>query len=509
MWVQAPEHVVENLVAEEKAAAKGRKKVVKKSQPERGYAHWTKDTFDKLVAGEPEALQSHFHVNHQMVMSLLDRPVEYDDRVDPAEHPDGLPIDGCAALRRLVTSNHEPRKRQRDHIRRTIAIYRSLVAADLLEFPPEPDEHGRSVRVNFDLSDEFALHQPLSLWAVEAVGRLGAAEREAAAAEVGGDATEVAVEIDPTTHALNLLSIVEAVQEGPGVILAAQVKRARDELMAEMKAAGVEYEERMERLAQVEHPKPNRDWVYADFDAFRARHPWVGSDNVQPKSIAREMLERALTFGEYVQDYGLKRSEGVLLRYLSDVYKGLVQNVPGEHRTEELDDIVAWLGAVVRQVDSSLIDEWERLLHPDAAEAAPDAVRPGVEASGERSIVDDERAFGVLVRNRLFDWVQRLARRTGYDELVADAADRGRWPSGDAIESAMAPYWDEFDEILLDGDARSRAMFGYDRSSGEVTQIIHDPEYGHEWRITAAVDLAASAEQGRAVVRLVGLGPTG
>jgi superfamily II RNA helicase len=487
VWVQAPEHVVDNIEAERKAAEKGRKKVVKKSQPDRGYAHWTEDTFDKLVGGQPEQLQSHLQINHQMVMQILDRPAEY-AVADTATggDPDGERIDGCRALRRLLTDNHETRKRQREHIRRAIAIYRSLVAADLLEFPSEPDELGRTVRVNFDLQDEFALHQPLSLWAVEAIGRLGAAESEAN--EDG---------VDPLTHALNVLSIIESVQENPGVILAAQVKRAKDELMAEMKAAGVEYDERMERLAQVEHPKPNRDWTYHDFDEFRARHPWVGGENVQPKSIAREMFERAMTFGEYVQDYGLKRSEGVVLRYLSDVFKGLVQNVPDEHGSEELDDVTAWLGAVVRQVDSSLIDEWERLLHPD--DVSPDAVRPGGVA--ERTIVDDERAFRVMVRNKLFDWVQRLARRADYDELLADA-DRDRWTVL-AIEESIAPYWAEFDEIMLGPDARSGAMFAFDRSAGRATQTLADPDGFHEWAITADVDLVASAEEGRPVVRLV------
>ena len=342
----------------------------------------------------------------------------------------------------------------------------------------------------FDLQDEFALHQPLSLWAVEAVGRLPAAEAEADR------------EIDPLTHALNVLSVIEAVQENPGVILAAQLKRAKDELMAEMKSSGVEYEERMERLSQVEAPKPNRDWTYADFDAFRARHPWVGSDNVKPKSIVREMFERAMTFGEYVQDYGLKRSEGVLLRYLSDVFKGLVQNVPDEHRTEELDDVTAWLGAVVRQIDSSLIDEWERLLHPD--DTVADAVRP---SGSDRTIVDDERAFRVMVRNRLFDWVQRLARRRGYDEIVADTADPKQWPGPEAVVAAMGPFWDEFDHIGLGGDARSGALFSFDRRTGRATQVLDDADGAHEWRITAQVDLAASADEGRAVVRLVDIGP--
>jgi hypothetical protein len=216
-----------------RARAARSKKVVKKKQPERGYAHWTQDTFDKLVSGEPEPLRSHFRVNHQMVMSLLDRPAR-----------DG--VDGCRAVRSLLTNNHESRKRQREHIRRTIAIYRSLVEAELLEFPEHPDEWGRRVRVDFDLQDEFALHQPLSLWAVEALGALPPRDE--------GDEIE---------HVFDVLSVIESVQESPGVVLAAQTKRAKDDLMAEMKSSGVEYEERMERLAQVEHPKPNRDWIYA------------------------------------------------------------------------------------------------------------------------------------------------------------------------------------------------------------------------------------------------------
>ena len=487
VWVQAPEHVVENQRLGEKAAASGKKKVVKKKQPERGYAHWTQETFDRLVAGEPEELKSHFQVSHQMVMNLLDRPVVHDG--------DGTEVDGCRAVRTLLTDNHEPRRRQRAHIRRAISIYRSLVDAEMLEFPDEPDEFGRRVRVNFDLQDQFALHQPLSLWAVEALHALPAAEAEAAA-----DADIESGSGDAIDHALNMLTIIEAVQENPGVILAAQVKRAKDELMAEMKSSGVEYEERMERLSQVEHPKPNAAWIYGNFNEFRTRHPWVGGDTVAPKAIVREMYERAMTFGEYVNDYGLKRSEGVVLRYLSDVYKGLVQNVPEELATTELGDIVAWLGAVVRQVDSSLIDEWERLLHPEDLESVDD-LRPTL-PTGERTIVDDHRAFRVMVRNRAFDWVQKLARRRGYDEIVADA-DRERWPSGETLIKAMQPYWAEHDEILTDPGARSGELFHYDRSTGNVTQILRDPDDTNEWRFEATVDADASADEARVVLRLL------
>jgi hypothetical protein len=304
---------------------------------------------------------------------------------------------------------------------------------------------------------------------------------------------------DEIDHALDILSVIESVQENPGVVLAAQVDRAKNDLMAEMKAAGVEYEERIERLSQVEYPKPNREWIYGNFNEFRARHPWVGQDNVAPKSVAREMYERAMTFGEYIHDYGLKRSEGVLLRYLSDVYKGLGQNVPEDLRTPELDDLTAWLGALVRQVDSSLIDEWERLLHPESIETV--AVRP--EPAVERTIVDDPRAFAVMVRNKAFDWVQRLARRGGYDEIVADAADRDRWQSGEDVIAAMAPYREEFGDVLTDAGARSGERFRYDRATGEVVQILRDPDDTNEWRIVALVDLDASRDQDRCVVRLV------
>jgi superfamily II RNA helicase len=482
VWVQAPPHVVDNLRAGEKTAATG-KKSVKKKPPERGYAHWSQDTFDKLVGGEPEQLRSHFQVNHQMVMSLLDRPAMVST--------DGKSIDGCASVRRLMVDNHETRKRQRGHILRSISIYRSLVEAELLEFPDPPDSLGRRVRVNFDLQDEFALHQPLSLWALEAIEELP-------------DRPEGLEAL----YALDVLTIIESVQESPGVIIAAQTDHAKNELMAEMKAAGVEYEERIERLSQVEAPKPNKDWIYNSFNVFRAKHPWVGSDTVKPKAIVRDMWERVMTFTEYVNHYGLKRSEGVVLRYLSDVYKGLMQNIPEDDRTEEIDDLIAWLGAVVRQVDSSLIDEWERLLNP----AEIDPLGPSGTGSAawggagtnraEVSVVDNERAFRVMVRNQAFDWVQRVAARRGYDAF-------GSPDDIDLVRAAMAEYYDEHDEVLLDAGARSPGRFIYDRRAQSVTQILHDPDATNEWQITARVDVDASAEAGRAVLVLTGIGRAG
>ena len=301
-------------------------------------------------------------------------------------------------------------------------------------------------------------------------------------------------------HALDVLTIIEAIQESPGVIMAAQMEQAKNALMAEMKAAGVEYEERMERLSKVEPPKPNKDWMYGNFNEFRAKHPWVGGDTVRPKSIVRDLWERVMTFTEYVNHYGLKRSEGVLLRYLSDVYKGLRQNVPAEALTDEIDDLIEWLGAVVRQVDSSLIDEWERLLDPDPIGSFGAGAGTNRGGSGsETSVVDNERAFRVMVRNQIFDWVQRVAARRGYDAFGSSEAI-------DLVREAMAGYYEEHDEVLLDAEARSPSRFVYDRRAQTVTQILHDPDETNEWRITARVDVDASAEAGRAVLELTHIG---
>jgi superfamily II RNA helicase len=475
--VQAPPHVVENLRAEEKAAAdpKKRKKPVKKKQPDRGYAHWTEDSYKKMRDGQPEQLTSSFRVNHQMVLTLLDRPG-----------------DGCGAVRHLLTNNHETRKRQRGHIKRTISIYRSLVEADLLETLDEPDHDGRLVRVMLDLQDEFALHQPLSLWAIEAVGQVDESLRSESA-ESGDDA------LDDEEHALVVLSIIESILESPGVVLAAQIDLAKGDLIADLKSRGVEYEERMERLAEVEAPKPNKEWIYHSFDTFRVNHPWVGSDNVAPKSIVRDMYEQVMTFREYVQHYGLKRSEGVLLRYLSDAYKALIQNIPEDDKTDAILDLTEWLGEVVRHVDSSLIDEWDRLRDPDNTvddRTETGAPRPPTD---EHDVLANRRAFTVMVRNEAFRLVTLLARNRPRDLPVDDPELL------DEITAALDELWDEHDEILLDADARSPARFVYDHDAGTVTQIIHDPDDIDEWRLVAAVDAARSREEGKAVLTIGGL----
>ena len=325
VWVQAPEHSVENKRAEMRAAGDPKKlrKLVRRKPPERGYAHYDDKTLARLWDGTPERLESSFDVTHAMMLNVLDRPG-----------------DGCAAMKRLLVDNHEPRSRQRRHIRKAVGVFRSLVDAEIVEVLDGADELGRPVRVNLDLQDEFRLNQPLGLFALEAISVL---DSEA-----------------PDYH-LQALSVVESVLEDPMAVLLAQRDKAKDELMTRMKDERVEYEERMERLAEVTWPKPEAEFIEPAFATFARHHPWVGHLRPSPKSVVRDMLEHADTFNQYVSRYGLKRSEGLVLRYLTDCYKALVQTVPAAAVNEQLAEANEWLGVLVRGVDSSLLDEWERL----------------------------------------------------------------------------------------------------------------------------------------------------
>jgi superfamily II RNA helicase len=461
--VQAPEHVVENEKAVAKAGddPKKRRKIVRKKPPE-GFVSWGEATFERLVAADPETLTSSFAVSHSMLLNVLDRPG-----------------DGCAAMRRLLLDNHEPRPAQRNHVRRAIAIYRSLLAAGVVERLDAPDDRGRMVRVMVDLQADFALNQPLSPFALAALDLL---------------------DRDDPAYALDVVSIVESVLDDPGVVLSAQTNKARGELVAEMKAAGIEYEERMERLEGVTHPKPLAELLEPMFATYRESQPWVAEHPLALKSVVRDMWERAMTFADFVQHYQLARAEGTLLRYLSGAYKALVQTVPESAKTDELYDITEWLGELVRQVDSSLLDEWEALSHPDEvleldpATAPLEHVPPPVTANA--------RAFRILIRNELFHRVELIAMRR-WSELGELDADDG-WDT-DRWFAALEPYFAEHETIGIDADARSAGYVDIEEKGRRWTarQVLADPAGDRDWAITVEVDLDASDQAGTAVVSIV------
>jgi superfamily II RNA helicase len=458
--VQAPEHVIENERALAKAGddPRKRRKVVRRKPPE-GSIGWGQPTFERLVDAAPEPLTSSFAVSHAMLLNVVSRPG-----------------DAFAAMRHLLTDNDEDRTAQRRHIRRAIAIYRALLAGGVVERLSEPDSDGRSVRLTVDLQLDFALNQPLSPFALAALELL---------------------DRDSPSYALDALSVIESTLDNPRPVLMAQQFKARGEAVAQMKADGIEYEARMDLLESVTYPQPLTELLDAAYEMYRRGHPWVADHELAPKSVARDMHERAMTFTEYVAFYGLSRSEGLVLRYLADAYKALRQTVPEEARTEELTDLIEWLGELVRQVDSSLLEEWERLVNPVDADVSTVDTPPAV----TRNL----RAFRVLVRNAMFRRVSLAALRR-FDELGQLDSDSG-WDSG-AWADALDPYFDEHDSIGTGPDARGPAMLLIEESPDRwlVRQILDDPAGDHDWGISAEVDLAASDELGAAVIRITEVG---
>lgn len=471
--IQAPDHVIENAKSLAKAGddERKRRRIVRKKAPE-GQVNWTDKTFERLRDAQPEPLTSQFAVTHTMVLGILSRP--------------GDPV---AAMARLLDENHEPPRARDPHLRRAIAIYRSLRAAGVVERLSTPDLQGRRVRLTIDLPEDFALNAPLSPFALAALELL-----------------------DPEApdYALDVVSVIEATLEDPRPVLVAQEKAARGEAVAAMKAEGIEYEERMELLTDVTWPRPLADLLAGALAAYQRSHPWVADYELKPKAVVREMVERAMTFPELVSRYGLARSEGVILRYLSDAYKALRQVVPPEARTEEVEDLIEWLGEMVRSVDSSLLAEWEEIMAAGGAGVgATDArfgdVRLGGD-DGEHRVTANARAFRVLVRNALFRRVD-LAAREDYAGLGALDAGSG-WDDA-AWQDALDGYWSEYDAIGIGASARAASLVDIAESgrTWRVRQVLEDPEGDRDWAITCEVDLDASDAAGAVVLRVLAVGP--
>ena len=462
---QAPEHVIENLRLEMKA--KGDpvklKRIVRKKPPDKGYVHWDRSTFDRLTSSQPEPLVSRFRVSHGMLLEVLQRP-------------EG----GCREMARLIHRSHERPAKRRIFGREARTMFQSLLEAGIVEVNPET----RRVNVHVDLQEDFSLHHALSLWLVDTVERL---DRESPA------------------YALDVLTLVESILEDPEYVLRQQLDVVKRTKLAELKMAGVEYEQRMEELEKLEYPKPLRELVYDTFNAFRVLHPWVQGDDVRPKSIAREMFERFMDFNEYVREYELGRAEGTLLRYLSDAYKALVQTVPAPAKTPQVEEIEVFLRAMIRAVDSSLLDEWERIRSGVKEEAL--APPPEDLVVGEADVTRDERGFTVLVRNAMFQLLRALARRdwSGAAEL---ARTGGLTPED--LEGALAPFFAENSAVALDPAARAPARTVVTRRDADgvwdVVQLFAGTaEEGDVWGLTCQVDLAASAVEARPVFQIRGV----
>jgi hypothetical protein len=317
------------------------------------------------------------------------------------------------------------------------------------------------------------------------------------------------LERESPDYPFDVLTLCEAIVEDPDQILRRQVDKLKTEKLAELKAADVPYEQRMEKLEEVEHPKPKREFLYETFNAWAAGHPWIGQENVRPKSIAREMFERYLSFGEYVREYGLERSEGLLLRHLSQAWKVLSQTVPESAKTEPVVEMEEYFRELIRGVDSSLLEEWERLRDPNYAQDATAPEKPARPVTFD--LTRDRPAFRRLVRTALLGFLQDVAARDWESaaERVGDAAEARR------IEEAFRGYFETRGRIRLDPEGRSAKHTHWENADDpaaetwDVAQVLVDADEQNDWEARFTVSLSESRAQSRPVLRFAQVGEIG
>ena len=465
--VEAPEHEIENVKLRRKAGddPKKRKKLRKKSARD-GEVSWSEDTFNRLTTAEPEELTSQFSVSNSMLLNVVARPG-----------------DGYEHMRHLLRTNHDSRAKQNRDILTAVDLFRGLINAGVVERTPDSPAF-RPYTLTRELDRDFALNQPLSPFAL---------------------AFLTILDPESDTYALDVISTFEAILDDPRQLLQAQQSAARGEEIAALKADGVDYTERMALIEDVTYPKPLADELDEAFDTFCQGNPWAKEFELAPKSVVRDMIEHAMTFSDLIATYGLARSEGVVLRYLTDAWRTLSHSIPEANMNEELEDIIVWLGELIRQVDSSLIDEWAHMADEDSPidQATLDReLAFGVE--DPNALTANRRAFTIMVRNAFFRVAELFAleKERELDEMFdyLDPDARPDFPAG------MDDYFDEYDDVDTGPDARGPEYFRLGDTTGrtwEVTQILKDPEDDNAFQFHGVVDLDASDEAGE--VRLQSL----
>ena len=444
--VQAPEHEIENAKMRLKCAGDKKKlRKLKLKQPREGAANWNKNHFDRLVAAKPEALKPRLRITFAVVLNLLERGGDVRER-----------------LELLIESSLQASEEKTRLIEQANQLVDTLINAGILDFETL-DDGTRDYFVTEELPSDFALYQPLAPFMIAALELL-----------------------DPESpqFTYDVLSMVEAILEN----------KARNKAWAEMRADGVDNEERLEKIEEVTYPKPLDDLLQNALAVYCEKVPWAIGYELHPKSILREMVETGATFKGYVSAYNLAFCEGVLLRYLSEAFRVMSCTVPMAYRTEHFEDILAWLGMTIRTIDSSLMDEWESA-GEDFAEAPP---------ADPDAVVADRHGLTVLVRNALFARVRLAAA----DDAEALGALDGDWGYGEkAWRGVLDEYWECHEELLTDGDARSTACFEVDESkershhTWHVRQLFLDEDRECDFRIEADVDLDATQEGADVVFR--------
>jgi superfamily II RNA helicase len=437
---QAPEHMIDNLRQKAKESTGGKKKPAKAAPP--GFVMWTNDTFTKLQGSRPEALVSRFQITHGMLLSVLSRP------------------DGFAAMKSLIRKSHTNTAAKKQLRRSAFELFRSLLDRKIVEFHWTATSRYPQIRVPTQLQEDFSLNQTLALYLLDTIKLIDPAQPD---------------------YAFDVLTLVESILENPDLILRKQLDRAKTVRMNEMKAEGMEYDQRMEELEKVEYPKPRREFIYDTFNAFKEAHPWVGQENIRPKSIAREMYEGFYSFADYIREYDLQRIEGVLLRYLSETYKVLEQTVPDESKDETLREMALYFGNMVRSVDSSLLEDWEKMRRGGAAILSDE---PLPEPEGPRRLTLPEKTR--WVRNEVHRFVRALANGNYEAALEVLRVGEKKWEPSDLDARGKEYVASGHSRLRTDPQARDPKFTKIDRTNGEewvVEQTLVDPDEHNDWLV--------------------------
>lgn len=482
---QAPEHVIENLKLEAKSRQTG-KKFQKRKPPEHGYVPFDESTYKRLIDAQPEPLTSSFRVDHGMLLNILSRET-----------------DGCKAMRTLIKDCHESAASKKQLQHRSFQLFRSLVEKNIVEFVKPVAEGYSHLRVNMDLQDDFAMNQPLSLYLVDTLPKLDSESPE---------------------YALDVITLCESIVENPEAILRIQQNKARTARLDELKAQGMEYNQRMEEIEKVEYPKPLREFIYGTYNEFAEQHPWVDV-NVEPKSIVREMFENFSTFSGYVKQYGLQRMEAILLRHLNYVYKVLSQTVPDGYKNDELHEMEDYLGDMIRRTDSSLLEEWEKMAHPEdyqkrleSGTAEDEAEKAFGADKAAADITYDKKRFLGMVRQRIFQIMGNLAKQdfAAVLDSLADDLEEGQmlvdgegkpWTENTLTE-IMAAYTAEHHKFRLDVEGRALAhtIVSYEGDVMHIQQMLQDEEEFNDWSIDFEINLTDSREAGMPLLKMLRIG---
>lgn len=482
---QAPEHVIENLKLEAKSRQTG-KKFQKRKPPEHGYVPFDESTYRRLIDAQPEPLTSSFRVDHGMLLNILSRET-----------------DGCKAMRTLIKDCHESAASKKQLQHRSFQLFRSLVEKNIVEFVKPVAEGYSHLRVNMDLQDDFAMNQPLSLYLVDTLPKLDSESPE---------------------YALDVITLCESIVENPEAILRIQQNKARTARLDELKAQGMEYNQRMEEIEKVEYPKPLREFIYGTYNEFAEQHPWVDV-NVEPKSIVREMFENFSTFSGYVKQYGLQRMEAILLRHLNYVYKVLSQTVPDGYKNDELHEMEDYLGDMIRRTDSSLLEEWEKMAHPEdyqkrleSGTAEDEAEKAFGADKAAADITYDKKRFLGMVRQRIFQIMGNLAKQdfaAVLDSLADDLEEGQMLVDGEGkpwtektLTEIMAAYTAEHHKFRLDVEGRALAhtIVSYEGDVMHIQQMLQDEEEFNDWSIDFEINLTDSREAGMPLLKMLRIG---